>query len=110
MSADFVERFTGRAAAYSKHRPSYPEEVLNILKSEIGFDQGKTVADIGSGTGPLSKLLLQNETTVFGVEINHEMRSLAEQNLSGFPSFVSVLRSAEKTALTDSIPDLVNGG
>jgi len=110
MSANFVERFTGRAAAYSKYRPGYPAEILNILNSEIGFGQDKTVADIGSGTGLLSKLFLQNGNTVFGVEPNDEMRSLAEQSLSSFPNFVSVRGSAENSTLPDSSVDLVTVG
>src|SRR6266849_3318238 len=110
MSADFAERFTGRAAAYSKYRPGYPAEILNVLNSEIAFDQGKTVADIGSGTGLLSKLFLQNGNTVFGVEPNDEMRSFAKQSFSGFPNFVSVKGSAENTTLQDFSVDLVTVG
>ncbi len=110
MSADFVERFTGRAAAYSKYRPGYPAEILNILKPEIGFGQDETVADIGSGTGLLSKLFLQNGNPVFGIEPNDEMRSWAEQSFSSFPNFVSVRGSAENTTLTDSSVDLVTVG
>jgi len=110
MSADFAERFTGRAAAYSKYRPRYPAEILNILKSEIDFDKDKTVADIGSGTGLLSQVFLQNGNTVFGVEPNDDMRSLAEQKLSSFPIFVSVKGTAERTKLTDSSIDLVTVG
>src|SRR5713101_3536844 len=110
MSADFAERFTGRAAAYSKYRPGYPAEILNILNSEIGFGQDKTVADIGSGTGLLSKLFLQNGNTVFGVEPNDEMRSYAEQNLSGFPTFGSTKGRAETTGLKDTSVDLITVG
>ncbi len=110
MPLHFVERFTGRAAVYSKYRPGYPTEILNILKAEIAFDQHKTVADIGSGTGLLSKLFLQNGNRVFAVEPNDEMRSLAEQNLSSFPNFISISGSAEVTTLTDSSIDLVTVG
>ncbi len=78
--------------------------------SEIGFDQHKTVADIGSGTGLLSKLFLRNGNRVFGIEPNDEMRSLAEQSLFSFPNFVSVKGSAENTTLTDSSIDLVTIG
>src|SRR5713101_5782813 len=110
MSADFTERFTGRDTAYSKYRPGYIAEILSILKSEIGFDRDKTVADIGSGTGLLSKLFLQNGSKVFGVEPNDEMRSLADQSLSSLPNFVSVRGSAENTTLKDSSIDLVTVG
>jgi len=84
--------------------------IIDILKTEIGFDQNKIVGDIGSGTGLLSKLFLQNGDRVFGVEPNHEMRSFAEQSLSKFPNFVSVNGRAEHTTLSDRSVDLITVG
>ena len=110
MSEDFIHRFTGRASDYSMHRPEYPRQILDILKTEGGFDQNKTVADIGSGTGLLSRLFLQNGNKVFCVEPNDEMRSFAEQDLSRFPNFVSIKGRAEDTTLKDSSVDLVTVG
>jgi len=107
MSEDFTHRFTGRASDYSMHRPEYPRQILDILKTEGGFDENKTVADIGSGTGLLSRLFLQNGNKVFCVEPNDEMRSFAEQDLSSFPNFVSIKGRAEDTTLKDSSVDLV---
>ena len=45
MEQNFVHRFTGRAAVYAGSRPGYPDEILEILTAEIGFDQTKIVAD-----------------------------------------------------------------
>ncbi len=99
MPTDYVERFTGRAEVYSKCRPSYPSQILEILKAEIGFDRRKVVADVGSGTGLLSRLFLENGNRVFGVEPNDEMRGFAELNLRDFPNFVSIKATAEETTL-----------
>src|SRR5207245_11451503 len=97
MSEDFTHRFTGRASDYSLHRPDYPRQILDILKTEGGFDQNKTVADIGSETGLLSRLFLQNGNKVFCVESNDEMRSFAEKELYSFPNFVRIEGGAEDT-------------
>jgi SAM-dependent methyltransferase len=110
LQANFADRFTGRAAVYSKYRPSYPIDIVNILRNTIGFDKDKIVADIGSGTGLLSRLFLENGNKVFGVEPNDEMRSFAEESLSKFPNFVSVRGSAEQTSLEDGSVDLVAVG
>ncbi|OLD95477.1 MAG: hypothetical protein AUI36_46130 [Cyanobacteria bacterium 13_1_40CM_2_61_4] len=110
MSEDFTHRFTGRASDYSMHRPEYPRQILDILRTRSGFDQNKTVADIGSGTGLLSRLFLQNGNKVFCVEPNDEMRSFAEQDLSSCPNFVSIKGRAEDTTLKDSSVDLVTVG
>lgn len=110
MSQDFTHRFTGRASVYAMHRPEYPGQILDILRTETGFDQSKTVADIASGTGLLSRLFLQNGNRVFCVEPNDEMRSFAEQDLSSFPDFVSINGRAEDTTLEGASVDLVTVG
>src|SRR5213594_3300292 len=110
MSEDFTHRFTGRASDYSMHRPEYPRQILDILKTEGGLDQNKTVADIGSGTGLLSRLFLQNGNKVFCVEPNDEMRSFAEEGLSSYTNFVSIKGRAENTTLDNASVDLVTVG
>ncbi len=110
MPADFTHRFDKRAEQYSKYRPGYPKKILEILRSEISFNRDAAVADIGSGTGLLSRLFLQNGNTVYGVEPNDEMRSYAEQSLSMLPGFVSIGGRAESSGLKDSSVDLVTVG
>ena len=107
---DYTRRFDKRAIDYSKYRPSYPPEILNILKSHINFDPKTIVADIGSGTGLLSNLFLQNGNPVYAVEPNEQMRTLAEQALSSYANFVSVNGRAEKTTLENASIDLVTVG
>ncbi len=107
---DFTHRFDRRVAVYAKYRPSYPSQILNILRTEIGFDKKTVVADTGSGTGLLSKLFLENGNTVFGVEPNEEMWSHAEETLYEFPHFVSIRGKAEDTTLGDASIDLVTVG
>jgi len=107
---DFTRRFDKRASDYSKYRPTYPVAILDILRSETGFGPSTIVADIGSGTGLLSKLFLQNGNPVYGVEPNDEMRSYAEQTVSVFPGFVSIRGRAESSGLKDASVDLITVG
>src|SRR5438876_4321031 len=99
MAEDFTRRFTGRAPFYSTSRPSYPMRILDILRTEIGFDRTFVVADVGSGTGLLSELFLANGNHVIGVEPNDDMRIFAEKRLGKFPKFLSVKGRAERTSL-----------
>lgn len=106
-----VKRFDGKADAYSRYRPRYPPEVLQRLEKEIGFNQKTVVADIGSGTGILSELFLENGNTVYCVEPNGEMRRAAERNLKKYlPRFISVNGTAEATNLNDDSTDLIAVG
>lgn len=64
-------RFSDRVSNYAKFRPSYPEEVIGFLQQTIGLQKEWTIADIGSGTGIFSELLLSNGYKVWGVEPNN---------------------------------------
>jgi ubiquinone/menaquinone biosynthesis C-methylase UbiE len=106
-SEDYTWRFAGKADSYSKYRPSYPERVLSVLKEKTSFDSSKIVADVGSGTGILSRLFLENGNTVYAIEPNEDMRSKAELALARFPNFHSVKGSAEDTTLEERSVDLI---
>ena len=105
MSRDPKIRFTDRVDAYLRFRPSYPPEILDLLESECGLDTSRSVADIGSGTGILTRLFLERGHSVYGVEPNRAMRRAAELQLAGLDAFVSVDGTAEKTSLA---PDSVH--
>ena len=65
------------------------------------------VADVGSGTGFLAELFLNNGNKVYAVEPNLEMRSAAERVLGNHPGFVSVAAAAEFTSLLAKSIDLI---
>jgi SAM-dependent methyltransferase len=92
---------------YVRFRPGYPAEIIALLKSECGLRPGSVIADIASGTGIFTRLLLENSNRVFGVEPNPEMRAAAERLLAEFPGFMSIAGSAEQTTLADTSVDLV---
>jgi SAM-dependent methyltransferase len=107
----FVHRFDGRAQSYSRHRPTYPIQALNVLAREGGLRPTGAVADVGSGTGILSELLLQHGNLVYCVEPNLEMREEAERRLGKFGRrFISVDGSAEDTSLPSECVGLVTVG
>ena len=105
-----TERFSDRVEAYEKYRPSYPEEVLEVLRRQCGLSPGAVVADVGSGTGKLSELFLINDNLVYGVEPNDAMRRAAERLLAIYPNFTSVAATAEATTLPGRSVDFVTAG
>lgn len=109
-AADATERFSNRVENYVKYRPGYPRAVLELLASECGLTPHSVIADVGSGTGILSRLFLDHGNRVFGVEPNREMRQAAEQLLAGYPAFTSVDARAEATTLPDHSVDFVTAG
>src|ERR1700730_3719517 len=98
---DPTQRFSSRVANYVRYRPGYPSAVVDLLKKECGLTTGAVIADVASGTGIFTRMLLENGNCVFGVEPNAEMRKAGEQFLSAYPQFTSVEGTAEATGLTD---------
>ena len=90
-----------------RYRPGYPREVIEELKAECGLMAEHVVADIASGTGIWTRMLLENGNPVLGVEPNAEMRKAGERLLATFPKFTSVVGTAEATALADQSVDFV---
>ena len=89
------KRFSSRVENYIKYRPSYPLEIIDFLKEEMILAEDTIIADIGSGTGILTKLFLDNGNQVYGIEPNKDMRAAAERNLQEYTNFsvLKVLRS-----------------
>lgn len=104
---DVTERFGDRVGAYAKARPSYPPEVFSFLAAEFGLAAGQIAADLGSGTGIFSGLLLDRGVKVFAVEPNAEMRAKAETTLGSHAEFSSVGGRAEATTLAPASVDWV---
>lgn len=107
---DPTERFTSRADNYARYRPGYPAEVIDLLRDECGLTHRSVVADVGSGTGILTALFLDNGNQVYAVEPNAAMRAAAEAALGGRPGFTSIDGQAEATTLPDGSVDLVAAG
>jgi SAM-dependent methyltransferase len=108
--ADATQRFSNRVADYARYRPSYPSGAVQLLREECGLRPEHVVADIGSGTGLLSKLFLEHGNNVYGVEPNSEMRAAGEVFLQQYANFRSVSGSAEATTLAGASVNFVTAG
>jgi len=104
---DPTQRFSSRVDDYVRYRPAYPPAVIKLLRNECGLTSSSVVADIASGTGIFTRLLLENGNRVFGVEPNAEMRRAGEEYLAAYPNFTSVAGTAEATTLAAHSVDIV---
>lgn len=100
------DRFRGRALDYVKARPGYPPQLLQFLFERRALFPGAVVADLGSGTGLFTELLLSRGFESFAIEPNAEMRAAAERRLQGSAGFRSVAGTAEATGLPPASVDL----
>ncbi len=109
--ATATERFTGRAESYERYRSRYPAaEVLAVLGAWCSLTPSQTVADIGAGTGMLSRIFLENGNHVIAVEPNDEMREAALPLAQQFTNLTLCNATAEATTLPSHSVDLIAAG
>lgn len=104
-ASNATSRFSDRVENYVRYRPGYPREALQILKEECGLSPEHRIADVASGTGIWTRMLLENGNSVFGIEPNDDMRQAGERLLAGFAKFTSVAGKAEATTIADESVD-----
>lgn len=98
--------FTGVGEIYAKYRPTYPDTLIQYLSIDVGL-RNSTVADIGSGTGILTNLLLNICAKVYAVEPNTDMRQIAEIHNQRATNFISINSNAENTTLAEQSIDYI---
>ena len=114
MQPAATERFSDRADAYVRGRPSYPQAIVEQLEKVGALKRGHTVVDIGVGTGLSAEPFLRSGYTVIGVEPNAQMRATGDQQLrehvNNGGAYRSVAGTAEATTLPDAAADVVIAG
>lgn len=96
--------FSSKAQDYYDYRPSYPSAVKDLISS---ICSAPIVADIGSGTGKLSQLLIDDAKILYAVEPNEQMRRTAEDLLGEYPNYISIASTSDKTTLENSSVDII---
>ena len=101
VDARAVLGFGGGAEAYERGRPGYPAHAVAWLAERLGLGPGRTVLDLGAGTGKLSRLLVETGARVVAVEPVEEMRRLLE-TVTGVEALAG---AAEAIPLPDASAD-----
>jgi SAM-dependent methyltransferase len=96
--------FQAGAAAYERGRPSYPSGAIEWLSSELRLGPGRTVVDVGAGTGKLTRELVALGADVVAVEPVPAMRAVLERVVPGARALVG---TAEALPLDDDSADAI---
>jgi SAM-dependent methyltransferase len=92
------------ADVYERARPGYPPEAMAWIADRLDLRPGRTVLDLGAGTGKLTRALLDTGARVVAVEPGDAMRAELERTAPG----AGALRgSAEDIPLPDASVDSI---
>lgn len=99
-----VKGFDRAAPTYERGRPGYPASAVRYLERELGLRRGRTVIELASGTGKLTRALLGTGATIVPVEPTKGMREEFRRQLPGVPVLDGV---AEAIPVPDRFADAV---
>jgi SAM-dependent methyltransferase len=91
--------FDEMAAAYDRHRPAYPDELVDQACQVAGIGPGDRVLEVGCGTGQLTRGLLARGLHVTALEPGANLIALARQNLAGAGAVEFVPAKLEEAVL-----------
>jgi len=95
------------ADVYERARPEYPAEAVVWMAERLDIGEGRTVLDLGAGTGKLTRALVQTGARVIAVEPGERM--LAELRRA-VPGVESLQGAAEAIPLEDDSVDAIAVG
>ena len=96
--------FAAGADVYERARPSYPQAAVDRLVERVGLGPGRTVVDVGAGTGKLTRLLVPTGARVIAVEPVPEMLA---KLVEAVPGIETVLGTAEDLPLESGSADVI---
>jgi SAM-dependent methyltransferase len=104
---DPIDVFSSKAALYDRYRWSYALESIQTIIQESSLSNRSTLADIGAGTGILTRQFAGYAGRLIAIEPNLEMGLLAATRLAAIPNCYVLAARAEATALPNQSIDLV---
>ena len=89
---------------YERGRPTYPDDAVSYLVRELGIAEGRSLLELGAGTGKFTELIVHTGARITTVEPVPAMRAALERNC---PTVRVLDGTAEAIPVDDASVDAV---
>jgi ubiquinone/menaquinone biosynthesis C-methylase UbiE len=104
---DTKQVFSKKAEKYAKYRWDYAAAAIESVIQITHMSLSSTMADLGAGTGILTRHFAAKAQKIYAIEPNLEQRQILARDLGAFPSVVVMDSSAEATKLPGNSVDVI---
>jgi ubiquinone/menaquinone biosynthesis C-methylase UbiE len=101
------EVYSSKAKKYSRYRWDYAVQAIQGIFDTANISAESVVADLGAGTGILTKHFIGKVRRIYAIEPNPEMRQVAKEAFRSSPSCIVKEGCAEETRLADGEVDVI---
>ncbi len=99
--------YSTKAEKYAKYRWDYAPQAIEAILEITQLSTKSTLADIGAGTGILTRHFVDKVQRVYAIEPNLEMRQILTRDMQSLLSAFVLEGSAEKTTLPNNSVDVI---
>ena len=99
--------YSTKADKYARYRWDYAPRAIEIILERTQLNEQSGLADLGAGTGILTRHFAAKVHTLYAVEPNPELRQILTAAMSAFPAVTVLDGCAEDTHLPDNSVDVI---
>ncbi len=102
--------FSKKAEKYARFRWDYAAPAIAAIYTIANLSASSSIADIGAGTGNLTRHFFNLVKRIYAVEPNREMRQFLKKKSTAHPECILLGSTAEKTGIPTGSIDLITVG
>ena len=80
------QSFNTIASQYSRYRPGYPQELIDLIMDRAGVSAESRILEIGSGPGTATIQFAKRNSAILCVEPGEQLIETAKKNLASYPN------------------------